>query len=136
MWSMIKYVLGLIPGLAGMFNAREATTQAHIYGQAQVGQGLTRVMEAEVTSRSSLQQTYAINGFTVLTYLMAIPFLVVAYTVVIYWVFIWYDTLWPQPWNVASFPEPFDSTVNQVLLGVGGVSGAGALMGLHSLIRR
>ncbi len=136
MFTIIKYILGLIPGLAGMFNAKEETNRAHIYGQAQLGTGLTNVMTAEVQSRSSLQQEYARSGFRILTWLMAIPFLFVAYTVCVYWGFIWYDTVWPQPWNVESFPPPFNSTVNQILLAIAGVSGAGALLGLGSLIKR
>jgi hypothetical protein len=59
-----------------------------------------------------------------LTFLIAMPFVWHLWLVAL-------DTCWPQPWNVLSFPAPFDEWEGAILLSFFGVAVAGA--GLKSI---
>jgi hypothetical protein len=65
----------------------------------------------------------------VLTVAIALPFVIHLWLVAI-------DTFWPQPWNVATFPPPFDETGHAILLSFFGLVGARAIAGGIAMIGR
>lgn len=68
-----------------------------------------------------------------LTFLIALPFVTHLWLVT-------FDTLWPQPWNVEAFPNPFNDWEGQILLsffGIAAVTGVGkAIAGAVAVRRR
>jgi len=79
-----------------------------------------RAHEAMLQARQdALAVRLATAGFwemRLLTFLIALPFLIHLWLVT-------FDTNWPQPWNVASFPAPFDEWEGAILLSFFGIAG-------------
>jgi hypothetical protein len=117
MWTALLNILtgGLLDKVLGYFQQREAarlnamsTDQRHAH-------------ELKMAARQDAKEIrLATAGFwemRVITVLIAAPFVVHLWLVGI-------DTNWPQPWDVAKWPAPFDEWEGAILLSFFGVAGA------------
>lgn len=118
--GILKTLFGwLWSGVAGLVNAREATTAA--IGSAAMH---TAGVEAKARAEVQIEQTRA--GW----FWMTFPFLMIAGASATYYVLIVADTVFGFSWNVEKLPPPFDSTINQIILVTGGVSGGIGALGM------
>lgn len=106
---------GLLDKLLGFFERREAQRIAAMNDEQR------RAHEDKLDARRTAKEIRLATAMhwemRLLTFLIAVPF------VVHLWLIGW-DTMWPQPWNVEKWPEPFNEDGRAILLSFFGLAGA------------
>jgi hypothetical protein len=113
-WLFNLLTGGLPDKLIGAWQAHEAGKLAAMNDTAK------REHEAMLQARADAKEVRLATAnfweMRLLTFAIAFPFVAHLWLVT-------YDTLWPQVWNVESFPSPFDEWEGAILLSFFGIAG-------------
>lgn len=126
MWSILKMLLGFLPGFSQWFNAREATKQAHEYGKASVGTAAAGALAVEADARQTSAQAYAAAGMRWAVFMILFPGFVAGSAAALHFAAVCFVSAFPGVrYVIHALPEPM-ATTQMYILSV--IVGGGALL--------